>query len=140
MSAEENKALARRYIEDVWNKGDFAAEQEVLAPDFVDHNPTPGFPATREGHHQVLSMFRTAFPDMRLNLECLVAEGDKVVDHWTATGTHRGDMMGIPPSDKRFTITGSDIAHIENGKITELWHQEDTLGLLSQIGVIPSLG
>lgn len=98
MSTQENKALIRRVWEEVWNKGDFAAEQEVIA------------------------------------------EGDKVVDRWTMRATHTGPFMNMPPTGKQVTFTGMDIARVENGKIVEYWHQQDGLGLLQQLGVIPSMG
>jgi steroid delta-isomerase-like uncharacterized protein len=139
MAAEENKAIARRYIEEVWGKGDVAAERELLAPNFVDRHPVPGFPDNREGHHQTLVMFRNAFPDLRMSLEFLVAEGDKVVDHWTARATHQGDLMGMPATGKQITITGSDVLRIENGKIAEIWHEEDMLGMMQQLGAVPAM-
>jgi steroid delta-isomerase-like uncharacterized protein len=140
MSTETNKAIIRRYIEDVWGKGDFAADQEVVATDLVDHNPVPGWPSDLEGHHQVLVIFRNAFPDLQITLEDVIAEGDKVVDRWTMRATHSGPFMNIPPTGKQVTLTGMDITRIENGKIVELWHQEDMLGLLQQLGVIPAPG
>lgn len=138
MSIEENKAVALRYFEEAWGKGNFAAEAELLAPDFVDRNPTPGFTPDREGIHQFLVHFRNAFPDLQFTLEDLIAEGDRVVDRWTMHATHLGEFLGTPPTGKKVVFTGIDILHIEHGKIKESWHQEDQLGAMQQIGAIPS--
>ncbi len=139
MSLEENKIIARRFVEDVWGKGDFAAERELMSTNVVDHNPVPGFPTGFEGHHQVLAMFRNAF-DGQVTLEDVIAEGDRVVDRWTFHGTHRGELFGIPATGKQVTFTGIDINRIENGQIVEFWHQEDIMGLMQQLGVVPSPG
>lgn len=139
MSLEENKIIIRHYVEDVWGKGDFAAEQALIAMNVVDHNPLPGFASGLEGHHQVLAMFLNAF-DGQMTLEDVIAEGDKVVDRWTFQGTHRGEFFGIPATGKQVTLTGMDISRIENRQIVEFWHQEDTLGLMQQLGVIPTPG
>jgi steroid delta-isomerase-like uncharacterized protein len=140
MSTEDNKALVRRAYEEIWGKGDFAVEQELVATDVVDHNAPAGLPPGLEGHHQGLVMFRNAFPDLQITLGDLIAEGDKVVDRWTMCATHTGPFMNIPPTGKQVTVTGMDISRIKNGKIVEYWHQEDMLGLLQQLGVIPVPG
>jgi predicted ester cyclase len=139
MSLEENKTIGRRFVEDVWGKGDFAAEQELVAKNLIDHNAPPGAAPGREGHHQNLAMFRGAF-EGQMVLEDLIAEGDKVVDRWTFRGTHRGPFFGIPPTGKQVTFRGMDISRIENGQIVEYWHQEDIMGLMQQLGVIPTPG
>jgi steroid delta-isomerase-like uncharacterized protein len=139
MSLEENKIIARRFVEDVWGKGDFAAERELLATNVIDHNPLPGFATGFEGHHQVLAMFQNAF-DGHVTLEDVIAEGDRVVDRWTFHGTHRGELFGIPATGKQVTFTGIDISRIENGQIVEFWHQEDILSLMQQLGAIPTPG
>ena len=138
MSAEENKALAVRYFEEVWGQGNFAVEDELLASTFIDHNPTPGFTADKAGIHQFLIHFRSAFPDARYTLEELLAEGEKVVDRWTMQATHVAEFLGIPPTGKQIKITGIDILRIVDGKIVESWHQEDQLDALQQLGAIPA--
>ena len=137
MSLDQNKELARRYVEDVWGKGNVVAEEELLATDFVDHMPPLGTPPTREGHHQSLVMFRTAFPDLQITLEDLIAEGDKVVDRWTVRGTQTGDLFGVSRTGKQIEISGMDILRIEGGRIQEIWHIEDVLGMMRQLGVLP---
>jgi predicted ester cyclase len=139
MSLEENKIIARRFVEDVWGKGDFEAERELISTNVIDHNPVPGFATGFEGHHQVLAMFQNAF-DGQVTLENVIAEGDMVVDRWIFHGTHRGELFGIPPTGKQVTFTGIDISRIENGQIVEFWHQEDIMGLMQQLGAIPAPG
>lgn len=140
MSTEENKTLIRRYIEEVWGKGDFAAERELVAADIVDHNPIPGFPPGLEGHHQTIAMLRNAFPDGTNTLEDVIVEGDMIADRHTFRGTHKGEFFGIPPTGKQVTFTGIEITRIANGKIVETWHQEDLVGVMQQLGVIPTPG
>ena len=140
MSTEENKAVIRRWIEDVWGKGDLAALSEVAAADLVDHNSTPGLTPGVEGQKAIILMLRSAFPDGTNTLEDVIAEGDKIVDRHTFRGTHTGAFMGIPPTGKPVTFTGMEITRIANGKIVETWHQEDLLGAMQQLGVIPAPG
>ena len=90
--------------------------------------------------NQYYATYRAAFPDTHLTIEDQIAEGDKVVTRWTATGTNQGTLMGIPPSGKRVTITGISITRIANGKAVEDWVNFDTLGMLQQIGAIPTPG
>jgi predicted ester cyclase len=139
MSLEENKIIARRFVEEVWGKGDFEAERELLSANVIDHNPIPAFGTGFEGHHQVLAMFQNAF-DGQVTLEDVIAEGDRVVDRWTFHGTHRGELFGIPATGKQVTFTGIDISRIGNGQIVEFWHQEDIMSLMQQIGAIPAPG
>ena len=87
----------------------------------------------------LVMVFRTAFPDLSNTVEDQIAEGDKVVTRWTATGTHKGDLMGIPPTNKRATVTGVDIARFHDGKVVEAWVSYDMHGMLQQLGVVPSM-
>ena len=139
MSTEENKAIVRRIFEEVWNQGNLAAADEFLAADYVNetlHPPVHG----RESDKQLVMMYRTAFPDLHYTIEDLIAEGDKVTVRWTATGTHRGELQGIPPTGKQVTVTGIDIFRCENGKAVEGQSNFDALGMLQQLGVVPSMG
>ena len=140
MSAEANKAIIRRWIEDAWGKGDLAALNAVAAVDVVDHNPMPGLPPGLEGQKAIILMLRSAFPDGTNTLEDVIVEGDKVVDRHTFRGTHTGAFMGIPPTGKSVTFSGIEITRIANGQIVETWHQEDLLGLMQQLSVIPTPG
>lgn len=140
MSTEENKALAQRWIEEAWNKGDLTIVEELIAPNYVLHDPTrPGL-IGREGIKQSVAMFRTAFPDLHFTIEEQVAEGDMVVIRYTVQGTHQGPFMGIAATGKMGTLTGIDIYRIADGRIEEAWSNWDTLGMLQQMGVIPSMG
>jgi steroid delta-isomerase-like uncharacterized protein len=136
MSLDENKAIALRYFQEVWGQGNFTLEDQLLAPDYVDHQPAPGFPPNRLGHHQFLVHFRSAFPDVRYTMDDLIAEGDRVMDRWTVHATHLGEFLGVPPTGKAITFWGIDILRIVNGLITEIWHLEDQLSVLEQLGVI----
>jgi len=137
MSVEENKAAMLRYYQEVWARGDLAAGDELVALDFVDHMPKPGQAPGREGHHQGVRLIRAAFPDARFTIDDIIAEGDKVVGRWTMDATHRGEIMGIPATGRPVRVTGIDIARFEGGRLAELWHQEDILGLMQQLGAIP---
>jgi steroid delta-isomerase-like uncharacterized protein len=140
MSTEDNRAATQRFYAEVWNKGDLDAVDDILTSDFVDHAAPPGFPPGLEGAKQVFVMYRTAFPDFRLSVEDLIAEGDKVVARWVTQGTHGGELMGIPPTGKQVTVEGIDVFRLVGGKIAEHWAQFDMLGLLQQLGVAPTPG
>ena len=139
MSVEDNKATARRWYEGVFNNGNLDLINGLFAPNFVDHDPVNPLPGL-EGVRQVVIMYRSAFPDLHITVEDWVAEGDKVVTRFRAQGTHRGALMGIPPTGKQVTVTGIDVLEFKNGKIAEHWGNRDDLGMLQQLGVIPSMG
>ena len=108
MSAEENKALARRIIEEAWNQGNLAAAEELLAPGYVGHNSqVPNQPPSHDLYKQFIVTTRTAFPDFHATIEDQIAEGDLVMTRWSGRGTHQGIHMGIPPTHKQITMTGS---------------------------------
>ena len=139
MSTEENKALVRRQAElfqEFWRTGNAAVLDEVIAPDFVNH--TPGIPPDLAGMKAAMPMFRTAFPDLTIQAEDLVAEGDKVVLRITNRGTHQGELMGIPPTGRPILISEIHIYRIADGKIVERWGVWDQLGMMQQLGVIPA--
>jgi steroid delta-isomerase-like uncharacterized protein len=140
MSTKENEALTRRYTDEIWGKGDLKAIDEVFAPDYVDHFPFPGFTPDREGLKKSISTFRSAVPDMRTRVEDVITEGDKVVARWSSTGTHKGELMGIPPTNKKVTMSGITICRIAKGKIVEEWSQADFAGMMQQLGVGPQPG
>jgi steroid delta-isomerase-like uncharacterized protein len=141
MSTEENKAVVQRFNEligEFWRTGDTDAFDEVLAPDFVYHQPMT--PPDLEGFKQFLPMFRAALPDMSYTVEDLIAGGDKVVDRITWQATHQGEMMGIPPTGNTVTVTEMHISRIAEGKIVERWGQADMLGMMQQLGAVPEPG
>jgi steroid delta-isomerase-like uncharacterized protein len=136
--SEENKALARRFAEDILNPGSVDTVEEVYAPDYVGHDPAmPEDVRGVEGAKEFYGMYINAFPDAEITVEDQVAEGDKVVTRWTARGTHRGELQGVPPSGNRVEVTGVTISRIEGGKIVEEWDNYDALGMMQQIGAIP---
>jgi steroid delta-isomerase-like uncharacterized protein len=137
MSSEENKALMRRFLEEVFNKKNLAAIDEFIAPDHVDHTLPPFLPTTPEGTKRAIGMFLTAFPDVHLTVEDMVAEGDKVVTRYTSRGTQKGAFVGMPPTGKQITVSSVIIARIADGKIVEEWGLDDQMGMLQQLGVIP---
>ena len=142
MSTEENKMLVRQFYERAWNEKDLAFVDENAASDYVDHTPgtPPGLPSGREGIKALMSAYFTAFPDIHLTIEDMLAEGDKVVTRWKSTGTFRGEMMGMAPTGKSATFTGISIDRVVNGKVVEGWTNFDMLGMLQQLGVIPAQG
>ena len=137
MSTEENKDLVRRYWQAVNRDGDEAIDA-FLSPDYVDHNPPPGFPPGRDNLHTAIAALRAAFPDTRHEIEEIIAEGNKVVTRLTAYATHTGEIQGIPPSGKRVSMPGISIHRVADGKLVEHWAQVDFLGLLQQVGAIPA--
>lgn len=140
MSAVENKALMRRYYDEVWQQGNMAVAEVLVAPTFVDHMPLPGQAPGRAGHNQAVMLILGAFPDHQFSIEDLVAEEDRVVGRWTMRATHTGELMGIPATGRPVTMSGIDIARFADGQITEVWHIEDVLGMMQQIGVVPPPG
>lgn len=139
MSTEDNKTNVRRFIEEGWNQGNTAVFDELFAADYLGHDPNGPLHGP-EGFKQYFATYRSAFPDTHLTIEDQIAEGDKVVTRWTATGTHQGPLMGIVPSGKHVTITGITITRVASGKAVEAWVNFDTLGMLQQIGTIPAPG
>ena len=133
--SDANREIARRFVEDVWGKGDYEAEKQIIAADMKDHNLAPGSPDGLEGHHLMLMGVRAAFPDMKMTLNQVITDSDKVVDHWTCKGTHTGEFFGVPATGRSISFDGMDVALIRNGQISELWHVEDIAGLMQQLTV-----
>jgi steroid delta-isomerase-like uncharacterized protein len=141
MSAEENKAVVRRYIEEAFNQGNLDVVDEVIATDSIHYanvwdEPVRG-PKQRR---QAVSRWREAFPDLHMSIDDLISEGEKVSYRWTARGTHQGEFLGMAPSGKQMTTTGIVIERLTNGKFTEGWTSSDTLGLMRQLGGILEAG
>jgi len=142
MSLEQNKALVRRVIDEVWSQGKLAAVDELYAADFVSHqhSHTAGRQDIRglEALKTFVREFREAFPDFHDIIEDQVAEGDKVVTRFTSVGTHRGPLMGLEPTNKQVRWSGIAIDRIVGGKIAEDWVNWDMMGMLQQLGAISS--
>jgi steroid delta-isomerase-like uncharacterized protein len=140
MSTEQNKALVRRYWGDVWNKGNLALVDELIATDFDGHPlpSDPDFGRGPAGQKQLVGLYRGAFPDMQMTIDDMAADGDRVVLRWTARGTNTGEMMGMPATGKSATVTGIVINRLAAGKIVDSWTKCDALGMMQQLGVIPT--
>ena len=142
MSAEENKALVRYWIEEVINKGNLAVVDAMCPPGYVGHNPhhplkdQPAGPEEVKEH--VVRTLRTAFPDLQQSIEDMIAEGDKVVVRSTFRGTHQGPFAGIAPTGKRLSMTAIEIFRVKDGKLPEHWINADYLGAMQQLGAIPA--
>lgn len=139
MSTETNKAICRRMLEQLWNQHRVDLVQEFFTEDVVQHiagGPpvTPGPEGIKEG----LTMSLAAFPDNQLTIDDEIAEGDKVVFRWSSTGTHQGELMGIPPTGKQITRSGAAIYRLDNGRIAEVWFFADNLEFMQQLGAIPT--
>jgi predicted ester cyclase len=138
MSTDENKDLIRRYfqaIDEACEAGDADIIDEFLAPDFVEHNPFPGIPPTREGWKQAFMAFVAGAPGYHV-VDDLIAEGDKVVGRITAYGKHEGELFGIPRTGKEICVRGIAVWRIRDGQIVEHWHETDQMGLMQQLGVV----
>jgi steroid delta-isomerase-like uncharacterized protein len=140
MSTEANKAIARRFLVEIFGQGKLAVADEIIAPDHVNAGPgtLPGLPPGSEGTKLFVTAYRNAFPDVRFTIDEQIAEGDKVVTRWTAHGTHKGELAGIPATGKSATVTGMGVDRIVNGKIVESWGLFDQFGMLQQLGVMPT--
>ncbi len=140
METEENKALVRRFVQ-VWGKGSLDTIDELAAPNFSVY-----YPLLRETVHgpeafkQVIMGVHAGLPDVEAVSEDVIAEGDQVAVRWTMHGTHTGELLGIPPTGKQVTLTGITIYRLSDGKIVEERGEEDALGFMQQLGVIPAMG
>jgi steroid delta-isomerase-like uncharacterized protein len=132
---QQNKTVVSDFIDALFTKGDLGAADAFLAEDFVNHDPPFGGTADREGMRAAAAMFRSAFPDWHSDLGLLIGEGDLVVEEFTASGTQRGEIMGVPASGRTVTLRGIQIFRVRDGRITERWGRLDELGLLTQLGL-----
>lgn len=139
-SEEENKAHYRRTFEEVFNQGNLALVDELVAPDFLNHEVPPGMNNRGpDSTRQVVTMLRTAFPDLHFTIEDLVAEGDTVASRVTMSGTHLGPFQGIPPTGRSFQQAHMHFVRFRDGKAIEHRAVRDDLGMMRQLGVIPML-
>jgi steroid delta-isomerase-like uncharacterized protein len=135
---DSNKTLYRRWFEEVVSEGNLPLADELLADNYAMHFPGMDEPVDRDGHKQLVMMFRAGFPDWVETVEDVIAEGDRVVIRVLGRGTHEGEFQGVPPTGKRVTATGVGIGRIANGRIAETWAEYDALGLMRQLGAIPT--
>ena len=139
MSAEENKRISRRVVEEGFSQGNVDVFDELVADNFQNHDTSapPDLPPGREGLKELARFYKSAFPDAEVVVEDQIAEGDRVVTRYSARGTHQGDFAGIPATGRQVTVSGIGIDRIEGGKIVESWNEVNQLGMLQQLGAIP---
>lgn len=140
-AAVETTTTARRFVEEVLNTGDWSSAGELLTEEVVLHHPSAPEPIRgREAVRGFLGQFRDGMPDLTLAVDDVAGDGDRVAVRWHAHGTHTNDMFGIPPTNNELDIHGISFFRFEDGRIAEDWVEENTLGVLQQLGVIPALG
>ena len=141
MSVDENKALVRRFYEEVWARGNLDVADEVFADEYVRHDFRGGEPEPGpEGQKRIAGDFRAAFPDLRWEIDFLVGEGDMVVARWTASGTHDGPWAGVTPTGRSMRLSGINVFRFADGKVVEIWNHRDDLGLMQQLDAIVYAG
>lgn len=139
MSTELNKKVASQFIEEVINRGNLSVVDDLVAPDFLEHEELPpGMPAGREAFNQMPAILHGAFPDFKATINDLIAEGDKVVVRMTWSGTQHGEWMGMPPSGKAMSINVIDIFRMAGGRIAEHWGLTDSMAMMQQLGAVPT--
>jgi len=135
----ENKALVRRYVEEVLNNKNLTLIDELFAPNFIDHDSSMPAAKGPAGVKRLVAIVHTSFPDLHFAIEDMVAEGDKVVYRYTVRGTHQNDFMGIAATGNQINFTGIHIYRVANGQLQEEWENWDTLGVMRQLGALPPL-
>lgn len=134
--SEQNKQIVRRVLEEIWQNGNVALIDALYAPDFFNHTLAPDQVQSLEMEKQMVQRFRSAFPDFRMIIDDLLADGDKVALRGGWRGTHEGEFMGMAPTHQRVIVTEMAIFRLAGGQLAELWANTDQLGLLRQLGVI----
>lgn len=138
--SEENKAIVRRLMEEVWTNGDLSLVDQLISVNYKHHDTsTPDFGPGPEGERKRATLYRSAFPDLQFIVEDVIAEGETVSVRWTSQGTHRGPLSGIAPSGKKVSVSGMTLARFAGGKMVESWVNWDALSLLQQLDVVPVL-
>ena len=140
MPEQDNIAVLGRFIEEVINQGNLDAANEIVEENFIELDPLPGQRQGREGLKEIIAMMRAAFPDIHWVADETIASGDKVVTRFTWTGTHRGPFLGIPATGKQVTVKGVVIDRLANGRMADSRILMDSLGMMQQLGVIPTPG
>jgi predicted ester cyclase len=138
MSAEQNKMVIQRWFDDFINKNNMSLAEELIDPNYVNHFLPPTAGKGPEAEKQIMVMFFSAFPDLQGTIEDLFAEGDKVSARIIWRGSNGGSFMGMPPTGKQVAFASNNIFRVANGKITENWPQVDIMGLMQQLGAVPT--
>lgn len=133
------KAIGMRFYEDVFNKGDLTVIDELLADDFVDHEETPGFAGDKEGVKGWMAALREGFPDLAVEVQAMVAEGDEIWVQATMRGTHEGAFMEVPATGKSVEVNLFDRVRFEGDKVVEHWGLTDEMSMMSQLGLVPEM-
>ena len=134
--SEEAKSLIRRFYGEV-SAGNLGVIDELVADDVIEHEEFPGLEANKDGVRQFFAMFRSAFPDLRMEADEVVSEGDLVCVRGTMAGTHQGEFMGMPASGKPFEIRGFDMVRVRDGQVVEHWGVTDMMSMMQQLGALP---
>ena len=132
---DDNKTIVRRVFTEIINRGNLGLADTLVAPGYVYHGSGGLEVRGPEGFKQVVTMYRSAFPDLNMTIDDIVEEGDKVVTRWTGRGTHKGNLAGLPPTGRTATVTGILITRLSNGKLVEDHESFDEIGMLRQLGV-----
>jgi len=133
--ADESVSIVRRFYSELWNKGNLSIADELIDTDAVNHDPAgPLLGMGPEATKRLVTLYRKAFPDLILQTEHTIADRGMVAIHWVSSGTHRGEFLGAPPTGKRVLVDGISILQVYRGKISEVFTNWDTLGLMKQIG------
>jgi predicted ester cyclase len=146
MSIEQNKTTVRRYVEEVWNKLQLDIIDELFDTNYTIHQGELSIPISHEALRQDIAMNRTAFPDLLMTIDNLIAEGDKVAAHWVNRGTQNGELrlpyveQSIPPSGKQVTFGECAIFRVAAGKLAEVWYASDRLSMMRQLGLVEATG
>jgi steroid delta-isomerase-like uncharacterized protein len=134
---QRNKAIVKRFYEDLWSSGDRSAVDEIIAEDLVHEQLPEGWPSGREGFKQLLDIWHAAFPDLVEDVQWMIAEGDWVAVRFVVSGTHEGDFYGIPATQRRIELPGMDMLRVHDGAIAEWIYAEDTISFFRQLGKEP---
>lgn len=136
--ADEHEAIIRRSIEEVWNGGRLEVIDELVADEYVRYESAlPRVVRGRAELKEAVRLYRNAFPDLNVVIEDMVSSGDLVTTRWRASGTHRGDLLGLRPTGRRSEVTGLDLARIREGRVREEWQEWNEASMLRQLGVLP---
>jgi steroid delta-isomerase-like uncharacterized protein len=133
-----NKEIMQRFFDELFNRGDLSVADELVASDYVNHNPVPGETPGREGLKAFVAYLRATFPDLHITIEDLISAEDKVVTRMSITGTQQGEFAGVPATGKTVQVGGINIHRLRDGQIQEAWLNWDALGMMQQLGVIPT--
>jgi steroid delta-isomerase-like uncharacterized protein len=137
-ATDDNKQIVTSFIDRLFSNGDLTAVDDHLSEDFLNHDPPFGASADREGMRAAGAAFRAAFPDWHSDVHLLVADGDLVAEVFTASGTHRGEIMGVAATGRSMSLEGINVFRVRDGRITERWGRLDDLGFMQQLGLAPA--